>query len=262
MFQLDQAIGEWRRDCCQGGAISESSAVELEDHLRDSIERLCGSGLSEEEAFLVACHRLGKPSQLQSEFSKVHQGRIWLSRVILMLGGYLAISLLLKLIAFDQAALGFVGMLFDWDSTGVPISTTLFSEHFQHHWSALLAATAGLLGLGLMVWLLISFSRGPGRTVLKSSPELEGQLFGYFNQAPGSIGKLITCWGVLYLALSAGQMILSVASARLFTAQDYGTYMASLSIYSHGNHFITVIVLLVLTALLCRRYRRLSSLPG
>ncbi len=161
MFHLDQAIEDWRRNCGSGEAVSDSAAMELESHLRDSIDHLCKRGLDEEEAFLVACHRLGEPAQIHDEYSKVHRRQIWLSRTILMLGGYLTISLILKCIALEQAAVGLVGLLLGWDSTGVALS--FYGDHCHHHWSAIIGATAGMIGLGVMVWLLISFSRGPGR---------------------------------------------------------------------------------------------------
>ena len=261
MFQLDQAIEDWRRACGSGEAVSDSASMELESHLRDSIDRLCESGLCEEEAFLVACHRLGKPAQIHDEYSKVHRRHIWLSRTILMLGGYLTISLILKFIAVEQATVGLVGLLLGWDTTGVPLSRLLYGDALHHHWSALLGAAVGLMGLGVMVWLLVSFSRGPGHKNSKSDNSIQDRLFRFFDKAPPSIGKLVVGWAVFYAVLSFALVILNVVLGKFLSPSEIGSYRVSSTIYNHGNHFITIIVLLLLTVLLCRRYRNLNALP-
>jgi hypothetical protein len=259
MFQLDQAIEEWKRVYGSNEAVSESAAKELESHLLDSIDRLCEGGLSKEEAFMVASHRLGKPAHLHAEYSKVHRSHIWLSRTILMLSGYLVISLILKFVAFDQAAAGLIGLMLGWDTTGIPISTVIFNQHFHHHWSALFAAAAGLIGMGVMVWLVMLFSRGPERTTLKLNRVFENKLFGSSGKAPRSFGWLVFWWAVLYAVLTVGKMLLTVASVRYCPPNEYAMYATSLTVYNHGYHFITIIVLLMVTAVLHRRYRNLSG---
>lgn len=98
MFQLEQAIGNWRRAMQQGGRTSAEDVAELESHLRDEIEQLAGRTLDEEEAFLVATHRLGTPPELSAEYSKVNAGIIWARRLFWMLAGYVMMSLALSLL--------------------------------------------------------------------------------------------------------------------------------------------------------------------
>src|SRR5262249_3358 len=46
---------------------------ELESHVRDSMSQLESKGLSSEESFLVATHRVGNPEKLEPEFAKVNR---------------------------------------------------------------------------------------------------------------------------------------------------------------------------------------------
>jgi len=71
MFDLNDAVAEWRRKLQQGAMIETENLDELESHLRDEVERLARSGTSEEEAFQIALRRLGDSHKLCEEFSKV-----------------------------------------------------------------------------------------------------------------------------------------------------------------------------------------------
>ena len=89
MFDLEKAVGEWRT---AQAALPASVLDELEEHLRSSTETLAATGLSGGEAFLVARHRLGTPSQLDSEFEKV-PGAYAERRLRWMLAGVIAACL-------------------------------------------------------------------------------------------------------------------------------------------------------------------------
>ena len=71
MFNLDQAIVEWRRQMLAAGIKTPVPLEELESHLREEIERQAESGLSEAEAFPAAVHKIGAAQGIQSEFRKV-----------------------------------------------------------------------------------------------------------------------------------------------------------------------------------------------
>ena len=74
---LDRKIGEWRDYYQCSGAVSDGDIAELEDHLREEIASLLAKGLSEEEAFLIAVRRMGKPPSLSEEFRKVNPHDLW-----------------------------------------------------------------------------------------------------------------------------------------------------------------------------------------
>jgi len=70
MFNLEQAIAEWRRQMAAAGVKTSESLNELEAHLRDDVEHSIRSGLSAEQAFEVAVRRLGDVGVLRGEFAK------------------------------------------------------------------------------------------------------------------------------------------------------------------------------------------------
>ena len=67
-IDLNRAIQHWRENLAQSPAIRGDNLNELESHLRDSIATLQKSGLSAEEAFLVATKRVGNGATLGVEF--------------------------------------------------------------------------------------------------------------------------------------------------------------------------------------------------
>src|ERR1051325_3421119 len=70
MFNLEQAITEWRRQMLAAGIKTPGALNELETHLRDEVEHEIGSGLSAEQAFDSAVQQLGSANKLEGEFAK------------------------------------------------------------------------------------------------------------------------------------------------------------------------------------------------
>jgi hypothetical protein len=70
MFNLDQAIAEWRQQMAAAGIKSLKVLDELESHLRDDVEMLIESGTSAREAFDSAVRRIGDARTLRVEFEK------------------------------------------------------------------------------------------------------------------------------------------------------------------------------------------------
>ena len=70
-------IGEWRAAILRSRAVDESDADELESHLREQIADLEKSGLTADEAFLVAVRRLGEVDRVTAEFAREHSDRLW-----------------------------------------------------------------------------------------------------------------------------------------------------------------------------------------
>ncbi len=71
MFNLEQAIPEWRRQMLAAGIKTPVPLEELESHLRDEIERQMKSGLSAQQAFGIAMKKIGQARELKREFKKV-----------------------------------------------------------------------------------------------------------------------------------------------------------------------------------------------
>lgn len=105
MFQLEEHLREWSNHFSQTESMCRGDAEELECHLRDSVAALAANGLNEQEAFLVATHRLGEPDSLGQEFRKANGRGIWALRAFWMTAGCLLFELLRSLFAM-AASLG------------------------------------------------------------------------------------------------------------------------------------------------------------
>ena len=74
---LESQIGRWRGYVERHRVISTSDADEMEDHLRGRISELVASGLTDDEAFLVAVKRMGSVDAISREFAREHSERLW-----------------------------------------------------------------------------------------------------------------------------------------------------------------------------------------
>jgi len=70
VFDLDQAITEWRRRMLAAGIKTPVPLDELESHLREDVEQQVRSGLNALQAFEAAVQRMGQASMLKAEFEK------------------------------------------------------------------------------------------------------------------------------------------------------------------------------------------------
>lgn len=71
MFDLEQAIAEWRHQMLAADLKAPVPLNELESHLRDEIEHQIGSGLNAQEAFENAIQTMGEPARVKLEFEKI-----------------------------------------------------------------------------------------------------------------------------------------------------------------------------------------------
>ena len=70
MFNLEQAIADWRHQMLAAGIKTPVPLEELETHLREDIESQMKSGSSPEQAFKVAAPCIGQANMLRAEFAK------------------------------------------------------------------------------------------------------------------------------------------------------------------------------------------------
>ena len=70
MFNLEQAMADWRRRMLAAGIKTPAPLDELESHLREDMERQVRAGWSAPQAFEAAVQRLGPPQALEAEFAK------------------------------------------------------------------------------------------------------------------------------------------------------------------------------------------------
>ncbi len=103
-FDLDKGISSWRRQLQEAMALNHEEIEELETHLRDSVSRWEKAGLAPEEAFWIARRRMGGADELADEFRKVNPERVWLSRGLWVIGGFVVIQAVLALSSFASMA--------------------------------------------------------------------------------------------------------------------------------------------------------------
>jgi putative ABC transport system permease protein len=70
MFDLDEAIKQWRKSFRKNEALEDGYIEELECHLRDKVDHLKTRGLSDEEAFAEAVGTIGERDQIGEEYYK------------------------------------------------------------------------------------------------------------------------------------------------------------------------------------------------
>ena len=75
-FDLEKAVAAWRRPFEHHRAFSSEDLEELESSLRDRVEALVDSGLSEEAAFREAVRRTGSYGTAEMEYRKVYWGKL------------------------------------------------------------------------------------------------------------------------------------------------------------------------------------------
>jgi hypothetical protein len=74
---LEEHIAQWRAYVSRRQALHGPDVEELEGHLRDQLTALIESGLTGDEAFLVAVKRMGSLDALSREFARAHSERLW-----------------------------------------------------------------------------------------------------------------------------------------------------------------------------------------
>ena len=89
MFDLDQAIADWRRQMLAAGIQTPVPLEELESHLHEEIERQTASGLNAQQAFEIAVQEIGQPGALKKEFKKVE--RTFMKKLMIILLGIFGI---------------------------------------------------------------------------------------------------------------------------------------------------------------------------
>ncbi len=72
MFDLEQAVREWKKIIKRNPALEDGEIAELEANIRDEFDELSSRGLPPEEAFTAARDTAGCPELLETEYAKAH----------------------------------------------------------------------------------------------------------------------------------------------------------------------------------------------
>jgi len=82
MFELDNALNNWRRPFQLGKYYSRSAIDELEAHLLDAYAEEISNGHAQLEAFEEAVRRIGHEADLRDEFRREWRDKNWLGRYV------------------------------------------------------------------------------------------------------------------------------------------------------------------------------------
>jgi hypothetical protein len=91
MFDIEQAITDWRRQMLAAGIKTPVPLEELESHLRNEIERQIKSGINAQRAFGEAARQIGPPKALKCEFQKANALTVERKRTIAIAAGVLTV---------------------------------------------------------------------------------------------------------------------------------------------------------------------------
>ena len=102
MFNLTTEIAAWRKTILETETCTENDVNELQSHLTEEIDQLKAQSLSEQEAFLVAACRIGKPAELACEFTKVNRAFVFKNHIFWACTGILSFLAISKIAAFTS----------------------------------------------------------------------------------------------------------------------------------------------------------------
>jgi hypothetical protein len=137
MHNLEQLVAEWRKTMLTRHKIHHGALDELENHLRESVEQLLRSGMTEPEAFGRAVTELGAAPAIASEFQKL-QRPWWPIKLVAGLG-------IVAALAF--AILSSVGFAFDSRPTSLLLAAHVFTVGLGYT-TTLLVGALGICFVG------------------------------------------------------------------------------------------------------------------
>lgn len=109
MHDLEKSVAKWRATMMAAPGVSPETLDELENHLREYVEQLVRSGMTEPEAFEHAVGQLGGAGLIASEFRKLDQST-WLP-VKLVIGFGLTLAVAMMIFAIAQLGAGRMNFL-------------------------------------------------------------------------------------------------------------------------------------------------------
>ena len=237
MSDIEKRIARWRNELARSEAFARADIDELEIHLRDEMEHLCRSGLSEEEALLIASRRLGDTAALADEFGKVNEGRRLVDRL-----SWMAVGVLLYVIA---------GYVATGVSQGGILAARLFGlEGYELGAFGIALKVAVIAASVILAWIVYRrWSRHPDAEL----PPL----------STSRLVLLFAALALLDLALIGSQVLFRAATARSLGAVEYG-HVAIVSGYAGlaWSILAPILVAALIVVLQACAHRRVGCVGG
>lgn len=167
-FDLNAATDAWLDALRQRGTLTDDDLRELHTHLLDAVDALKTNGLAEDEAFLVARHRLGSAESLGDEFGKIQR----------------PVALRREAVIFFAGALAFVVLKNGLDAAGFGASRWLVA-HVADDRAAVLA------DFGMRLLLFVAFA-GALAAYFQRGERLHQRLFAWLHRAPMGVALALT----------------------------------------------------------------------
>ena len=197
MFELNEEIAKWCAMLAGSGKLDKSDIDELEEHLREEIDRLTALKLPEDEAFIVARHRLGGTEALSDEFAKVNRAAIFRRRCF-----WAGVGLLCYELAMHAGSIA--------SNAGVLLASLLGVRGYL-----LSAAEVIAQGIFFSVVILVLY-------LIAGTKDIKG---GWFSRAAGTVRGKVVLFGsvfVVIVAMFASRIFIQIATARLLSVSEFG----------------------------------------
>jgi hypothetical protein len=139
MFDLEKSIADWRKQMRAAGIKTPVPLEELENHLREEIERQMKLGLDGQQAFKIASRRIGRSGELKVEFAKTCGFFDWLGDV-----KPTRINQILGMLWITQSTWFFIRFA----TSPVAVATILYFPHYWQSFTVLLTLLSfvGIIG--------------------------------------------------------------------------------------------------------------------
>lgn len=232
-FDLNAATEAWLDQLRQRGTLTEDDLRELHAHLLDSVDSLKTSGLTDEEAFLVAQHRLGSTESLGEEFGKIQR----------------PVALRREAVIFFAGALAFVVLKNGLDAAGFGASRWLVAHLPDDR-------VAVLVDFGIRFLLFIAFT-GALAAYFRRGERLHRSLFAWLHRSPAGVAlALTTLVGVVQFLQFSGEKSVARVLRDLPARNLYGIHLNE-RLFAYGVY----VAWLVAFALVAVRQRYTGKRP-
>ncbi len=136
MFDLEEAIADWRRQMLAAGIKTPVPLEELESHLREEIERQMRSGLNAQQAFGIAARKIGQAPELKREFKKIGDP-MGMQKIIQLAGViFVALALFCPLFLFlpfvTDPIFSLTAKMLAWALYAIIVATIVLSWKYNH----------------------------------------------------------------------------------------------------------------------------------